>query len=120
MAIMTTPQTTADQAGGTAPVACRLTPADLAAQAGRWQRLIARAMTGLTKTADGLRISFRPDPGTKSELRRLVATEIECCPWADWTVQANAETIVLDVRSAGEGIPTLHGMFSPPPSAGTS
>jgi hypothetical protein len=113
MAIMTTPQSTTGQVSGLAPVACRLTPADLAAQAGRWTRLIARAMTGLTETADGLRVAFRPDPGTESELRKLVATETECCPWAAWTVEANVEATVLDVRSTGPGVATLHGMFRP-------
>jgi hypothetical protein len=108
---MTTPHTAADETGGTVPVACTLTPDDLAAQAGRWQRLMARAMAGRAETAEGLRLSFRPDPGTEEELRRLVAVESECCGWADWTVEASAGTLVLDVRSSGEGIATLHGMF---------
>jgi hypothetical protein len=108
---MTTPQITTDQADGTVPVACTLTPDDLAAQADRWQRLMARAMTERAETADGLRMSFRPGPGTEKELRRLVAVERECCAWADWTVQTSAGTLLLDVRSAGAGITTLHGMF---------
>jgi len=37
--------------------------------------------------------------------------ESECCAWADWTVRRNDGTLVLDVRSAGVGIATLHGMF---------
>ena len=56
---MTAPQITPGQAGRTVPVACTLTPADLAAQAGRWQRLMARTMTERAETADGLRMSFR-------------------------------------------------------------
>ena len=108
---MTTPQTSAGQAGGTAPVACTLTPDDLAAQADHWQRLMARTMTDRTETAHGLRISFRAEPGTDEELRRLFAVESECCAWADWTVSMSAGTLVLDVRSAGVGIATLHGMF---------
>jgi len=110
---MTTPQAAADQTGGTVPVACTLTPANLAAQAGRWQRLMARAMTKRTETADGVRLSFRPEPGTEEELRTLVAVENECCAWAAWTVDTDDETIVLDVRSAGDGVATLHSMFRP-------
>jgi hypothetical protein len=113
MVIMETPQTTAGQAGDTAPVACALTSAGLAAQAGRWQQLIARAMTECTETADGLRMSFRPEPGVEEELRRLVAVENECCPWATWAVETIAGATVLDVRSTGPGIATLHGMFRP-------
>jgi len=108
---MTTPRISSDQAGDTVPVACTLTPADLSAQADRWQRLMARAMTERAETADGLRIFFRSGPGTEDELRRLVAVESECCAWADWTVAVSAATLVLDVRSTGAGIATLHGMF---------
>jgi hypothetical protein len=110
---MATPESSTDQAGRTVPIACTLAPAGLAAQASRWTRLIARAMTGRTETADGLRLTFRPGPATENELRSLVAVENECCPWAAWAVQTNAEATVLDVRSTGPGIATLHGMFRP-------
>jgi hypothetical protein len=93
------------------PVACTLTPTELAAQAERWHRLIARAMTERAETSDGLRICFRPE--AEEELRALVAVETECCPWATWTVEPDADTIVLDVRSTAEGVAALHGMFGP-------
>jgi hypothetical protein len=85
----------------------------LAAQAARWERLIAGAMAECTQTSDGLRMSFHPEPGVEEELRRLVAVETECCSWATWTVETNAGATVLDVRSAGPGIAALHGMFRP-------
>ena len=112
MEIMTTPQITTDQGDGAVPVACTLTSAGLAAQAGRWERLIARAMTERTETAHGLRIGFHPEPGAEQELRALVAVETECCPWATWTVAASAGQVVLDVRSVGQGIATVRGMFA--------
>ena len=93
-----------------APIACTLTPAGLAAQAGRWRRLIARAGTGRTETAAGLRMTFRPD--AEDELRALVAVETECCHWATWTVERTAGTVVLDVRASAEGAAALHGMFT--------
>jgi hypothetical protein len=96
----------------TPPVACTLTSADLAAQGRRWERLAARAMTERAETADGLRMSFRPEPGAEEELRALVATENECCRWADWKVEADGGQIVLAVRAAGDGITALHGMFT--------
>ena len=82
------------------------------AVAGHWARLAARAMTGRTKIADGLRLGFRPEPGIEEELRALVAVETQCCPWATWTVQASATQLVLDVRAAGDGVTVLHGMFT--------
>jgi MerR family transcriptional regulator, copper efflux regulator len=113
MAVMTTPQTAAGEARHTEPVACTLTSAGLAAQAERWERLIARAMTEHAERADGLRLSFRPEPGVEEELRRLVAVENECCPWATWAVETVAGATVLDVRSTGPGLAALHGMFRP-------
>ena len=91
------------------PVACTLGVAGLAAQGRRWQRLMARALTGRAETADGLRLTFRPE--AEDELRVLVAVEAGCCAWAAWTVEPTAGAVVLDVRSADEGVATLHSMF---------
>ena len=117
---MTEQRRTTEETAGAVPVACSLTPAGLPAQSYRWQQLAARAMTQRTETAHGVRISFHPEPGTEDELRQLVAVENECCPWADWRVQTDAGQIVLDVHSTGEGIATLHSMFTslqPAPAA---
>ena len=97
---------------GPVPVACTLTSAGLAAQAGRWARLAARAMTGRIETEHGLRIRFRPGAGTEEELRALVAVENECCSWATWTVETSPAYIVLDVRAPGTGAAVLHDMFA--------
>ena len=91
------------------PVACTLTAAGLATQRQRWEQLMARALTGRAETADGLRLSFRPE--AEDELRALVAVETGCCAWAAWTVEPTAGAVVLDVRSADEGIAALHAMF---------
>jgi hypothetical protein len=90
-------------------IACTLGVADLGTQALRWQRLMARALTERSETADGLRLTFRPE--AEDELRALVAVETGCCGWAAWTVEPAAGAVVLDVRSADEGIATLHTMF---------
>jgi hypothetical protein len=94
----------------TTPVACTLTPADLVTQGERWRRLMAWAVTERAETVDGLRVCFRP--GAEEELRALVAVETQCCPWASWTVELDAGTIVLDVRSTARGVATLRGMFA--------
>jgi hypothetical protein len=104
-------ESTSADAGGV-PVACTLSLADLAAQAGRWQRLADRAMTSRAETDHGLRVTFRAEPGVGDELRALAAVENECCPWAAWTVQAEAGQLVLEVRSAGDGIAALHALFT--------
>jgi hypothetical protein len=96
----------------TAPVACSLTQAGLAEQAGRWARLAARAMTGREQSGRGIRVSFRPGSGIEEELRALVDVETRCCPWATWSVRAEGTRLVLDVRSAGDGVAALHAIFT--------
>jgi hypothetical protein len=108
---MATHDTTA-QHGVASPVACTLTPADLAAQATRWRQLAAQALTERTETSYGLRLTFRTQPSVADELRRLAAVENQCCSWATWTVETGAQQTILDVRSTGDGIPTLHTMFT--------
>lgn len=109
---MNTHTNTTGDGRDTVPVACTLTPADLAAQSSRWERFAARALTERTETADGLRLSFRLGPGTQEALRRLAAVENQCCRWASWTVETRAGHVVLDIRSTGEGIAALHSMFT--------
>jgi hypothetical protein len=92
------------------PIACTLTSADQAGQVRRWQRLLDRALTGRTETAEGLRLSFRAED--EDELRALVAVEAGCCPWATWRVEWVTGSVVLDVRSAAEGATALHVMFT--------
>jgi hypothetical protein len=92
-----------------APIACTLTSADLAAQARRWQLLIARSLIARTETADGLRLSF--PAAAEDELRALAAVEAGCCPWASWRVERADGSVVLDARSAAEGVAVLHAMF---------
>jgi hypothetical protein len=91
------------------PIACTLPPADLRGQAGRWNQLTGRDLTGRTETADGLRLRFRPEG--EAELRALVAVESECCRWASWTVTAGPGEVTLDVRATAEGAAVLHEMF---------
>src|SRR5437868_1289145 len=92
-------------------VACTLGGHDLALQAERWQALRAHGEIGRTTTDDGLHIRFRAADGVEAELRALVAVENECCAWASWNVVREQGSVVLDVRSTGEGVATLHGMF---------
>ena len=94
------------------PVACTLSSADLDTQRKRWRRLAAKALVERTESGDGLRISFRAEPGVANELQELAAIERQCCAWATWTVHESERRITLVVRSTGEGIAALHAMFT--------
>src|SRR5260370_31301808 len=110
---MTRRQSTTGGSTGAIPVACSLTSADLAAQSERWTQLAARALLERAETTEGLRISFRPEPGVEDELRALVAIENQCCGWADWTVKTSAGEGTLDVPAAADGTAALDAVFTP-------
>lgn len=109
---MPTHPTSSGNEAETIPVACTLNAADLAAQAGRWEQVMARTLTERTEITDGVRLGFRDEPGVEDELRQLADAESRCCPWATWTVRKATHEVVLVVRSTGAGIATLHAMFT--------
>ena len=55
----------------------------------------------------------------EADLRELVATEQECCPWAEWAVATGNQQVVLSVRATGAGTEALHQMFTGLRPAGT-
>ena len=63
-------------------------------------------------TEHGLRLVFRCDPGVEDELHELAALERECCAFADWSVSASGETVVLEVDgSSVEAVAAVQAMF---------
>jgi hypothetical protein len=99
-------------------IACSLTDANLKTQRERWLALGESFGLGRTETEDGLRLRFRGDPAIEAELEALVAVENDCCSWAAWTVERDDGALVMAVRSKGDGIATLNGMFRQPEFAG--
>ncbi len=97
-------------------IACTLGTTDLAAQAERWQRLIAAAAIAREETPAGVRLRFRADAGVAEELDALAATERGCCAWATWTVTTDRNGVTLDAGSSGDGIAVLRSMFTSAPT----
>ena len=94
-------------------VACTLTDTDLKTQSARWINLGENFGMGRYQTEEGLRLTFRDHPAVAAELQALVSVESECCSWATWTVESDGNGIlVMEARSQGDGITTLHGMFT--------
>jgi hypothetical protein len=96
----------------TATVACSLDESDLKDRRGRWLQLTERAAIDVVTTADGQRLLFRIAPGIEAELRQLAELERDCCAFAEWTVHAGGDALVLDVTAeSAEGIAAVHAMF---------
>jgi hypothetical protein len=94
-------------------VACTLNDTDLKTQRERWMNVGEHFGIGRRQTADGLRLTFEDHPAVAAELQALVAVENDCCSWAAWTVERDEDgTLVMAARSQGDGITTLHGMFT--------
>ena len=93
-------------------IACTLTGTNQTEQRERWLTLRERFGTDRHEVADGLRLTFEDRPEVETELRSLLAVENDCCAWADWTVERADGTLVMAARSQGDGVPTLHGMFT--------
>jgi hypothetical protein len=96
-----------------APIACSLDSGGLAERQRRWDALADRAAVELSRTQDGLRLRFRRDPGVEIELRELAALERQCCSFADWSVHADGDAAVIDIRgSSTESVAAVHEMFA--------
>ena len=94
-------------------IACTLNDTNLKTQRERWINLGENFGLARHETADGLRLSFTDHPAVAAELEALVAVENDCCSWAAWTVERSEDgALVMAAHSQGEGIVTLHGMFT--------
>ena len=94
-------------------VACTLNDTNLKTQRERWINLGENFGIARHETADGLRLSFKDHPAVAAELQSLVEVENECCTWAAWSVERSDDGgLVMAARSQGEGIVTLHAMFT--------
>jgi hypothetical protein len=95
------------------PVACSLGQSDLAERARRWSELAERALTGVSPTERGLRLTFAAAPGAGNELEALAAAERECCAFATWSVRAADGELVLEVSGdSPEAITAVQAMFA--------
>ena len=94
-------------------VACTLNETNLKTQRERWINLGENFGIARHETVDGLRLTFKDHPAVAAELEALVQVENDCCSWAAWTVERSEDSaLVMAARSQGEGIATLHGMFT--------
>lgn len=93
-------------------VACSLTATDHRAQRERWLALGEKFEVDRIETKDGVELRFRYDPAVEGELHALTAVENDCCSWAAWDVTRVEDALVMAARSKGDGIATLHGMFT--------
>ena len=88
-------------------IACSLERTQLTERRARWEALAADALE-IKPTKDGLRLAFR----AQAELQALVALERDCCGFANWSVRAEGERMLLDVSANGDvAVAAVQAMF---------
>ena len=92
-------------------IACSLSAAELPERQARWRALMEGALAERGPSPNGVRLSFRPEPGVLEELRALAELERECCGFAAFDVRASDGRVTLDVTSTGDGIPAVRQLF---------
>jgi hypothetical protein len=64
-----------------------------------------------TRRPDAFRITFRGPKRAIEVVQRLVASERECCSWADWQLHEGGEAAALEVTAREELLEPLARAF---------
>lgn len=79
------------------PIACRLTPDEVTAQLGEWERLRSSA-TSVVPVAGGW--SMRFPTGLADEVADLARREAACCSFLDLDTTVDGDSVRLDITSS--------------------
>lgn len=85
---------------GQVPIACTLTPAEMADRGEAWGKLLGTSLVSMKRVAGGLRMRVRP--GAVQSLRLLVGLERECCPWINFRFEE--DDLVMTAPGTGEDV----------------
>jgi hypothetical protein len=81
-----------------APLTCSKGSEEVA-EIGKLLLTLARcSLTPPERTTTGYRLRLRPDAEVETTLREFVRRDKECCPFLEFSVKRDQETLQLDVR----------------------
>jgi hypothetical protein len=81
---------------------CSSDAASIIRQASQLRRLAGQALIDRRRTPTGARFRFRASPAVEAEVREFLRWEANCCPFLDFSVDADAGEIRIDVRAPSE------------------
>jgi len=88
-------------------VACTLTADEHDQVRAAWQALFRSALIARADVAGGIRLTFAP--AAKTELKRLIVIESECCGWVTFALDGPIVTMTAD----GIGEEAIREMWVP-------
>ena len=79
-----------------APIACDMSTASDTPEERRaaYEQLFARALIAREERDDGVVFRLRAGDDTRAALEELVRREAECCPFADYRVEATGDELI--------------------------
>lgn len=101
----------ADRQPAPAPVACKLSPLEMADRRRLWEEVAGLALFDKQATGRGARLQFHALPGVEERLGKLAELEQDCCGFATFSVGAAGDRVLLHVESSGEGVEAVQQMF---------
>jgi hypothetical protein len=89
------------------PIACTLEPSDARAQLGEWQEVLGRAVGGSERVSPNrLELTLVPNADIGSVVS-LAQREVACCPFFAFTLQIQAEHVVLAIEVPNDAVGVL-------------
>jgi hypothetical protein len=84
-----------------APIACDMSTATDTPEERRaaYDRLFARALISRDERDDGVVFRLRAGDGTRAALEDLVRREAECCPFADYRLEAVGDELIWTITA---------------------
>jgi hypothetical protein len=105
--------------GRRAVIACKLDVDEVSRRRASWRRVREQVeVVERTSVPGGFLISFRGPRSAIEAVENLVASERECCSWADWQVRAIGDCAVLYVTGPEALIEPLARVFGVTDSRG--
>ena len=91
------------------PIACTLDAAGRARRLDGFTAVAEESMLGFELTERGTTIHFLRE--AEGQLRALAAAEAECCPFLEFEIRGDGETLVVDVSGPEMARPLILDLF---------
>ena len=93
--------------GRSLPIACSLSGEEQTERLREFASLSSRVLGAEPTSGGGSLVRFRPDGDTRSQLRRIVAAERECCPFLELSLTENKSDLTLSIEGPEDAKPMI-------------